>query len=142
MFKLLSSLLTAALLGGFAQAQSCATLGVTSAPGQNPSVTVFTFALHGDAHAPAGLAIGPTAGSTSIALGSLGTLDLGLARPFEILFIGVTDAAGDVSHVVRAPNSLPGRNLNAQGFTVTFTAQPQPTLSFCTSNVVSFHIGT
>jgi hypothetical protein len=142
MFKLLTSVLAAALLGGFAQAQSCATLNVTSAPGQNPSFTVFTFALHGDAHAPAGLAIGPTTGSTSIALGSLGTLDLGLARPFDILFIGVTDAAGDVSHVIRAPNSLPGRDLHAQGFTVTFTQSPHLALSFCTSNVALFHIGT
>jgi hypothetical protein len=136
------SLLAAGMLAGFASAQSCATLTVSNAPGPIPALTTITFALSGDANAPAGLAIGPTAGSTSIALGPLGTLELGLDRPIAFLFLGLTDANGDASRSIRVPTHLPGMDLNAQGFTVTFTSPPNITLTFCTSNVVAFHVGS
>jgi hypothetical protein len=129
------------VLAAFSSAQSCATLTVTNGAGPIPALTMVTFDLHGDANAPAALAIGPTAGSTTIALGPLGTLELGIDRPFALLFIGLTDASGDASHDIRVPAHLPGMDLNAQGFTVTFTAPPQITLTFCTSNVVPFHVG-
>jgi hypothetical protein len=135
------SFLAAGVLAGFASAQSCAALAVSNGTGPNPAVTTVTFALHGDANAPAALAIGATAGSTSIALGPLCTLELGLDRPFALFFIGITDGSGDVSHTIRVPAHLPGMDLNAQGLTVTFTAPPQITLTFCTSNVASFHVG-
>ena len=136
------SLIAAGMLAGFASAQSCATLTVTNGPGPIPSLTTVTFALHGDANAPAALAIGSTAGSTSIALGPLGTLELGLDRPFAILFLGFSDASGDATRTLRVPTHLPGMDLNAQGFTVTFTPPPNLTLTFCTSNVVAFHVGS
>ena len=136
------SLFAAGMLAGFASAQSCATLTVSNGAGPNPALTTVTFAVHGDANAPAGLAIGPTAGSTSIALGPLGTLELGLDRPFALLFLGLTDASGDATLAIRVPTHLPGMDLNAQGFTVTFTPPPNITLTFCTSNVVAFHVGS
>jgi hypothetical protein len=141
MLKLFTSLVAAGLLAGFAQAQACSTLSVSSAPGQNPNFTVYTFQLHGDAMAPAGLAIGDTTGSTSIPIGQIGTLQLGLAQPFLLTFLGFTNAQGDASLAIHTRSNIPAMNLYGQGFTVTFTPPPNLALSFCTSNVASFHVG-
>ena len=76
---MLRSLLLASMFAATAAAQ-CATLSVTGtgAPG-----TAITISIDGTtANAIAFVAIGDTQGSTSIPLGPLGTLSLGLAMPF------------------------------------------------------------
>jgi len=134
-------LLTTLILGTFAStlaAQSCAQLTVTGtgAPG-----TTLALALHGDARALAFVAIGDTQGATTIHFGNLGTLNLDLATPFLPLPLGMTDANGDAAVSLPIPAGVPARDLFAQGLTATFTVVPHLGLSFCTSNVVAFHIG-
>ena len=126
-------------LAAMASAQTCATLTVTGsgAPG-----TDLTFALNGAANSPALLAIGDTAGTTTFNFGPLGSLTLGLAQPFVPLPLGLTDASGNVSRTVSIPAGLPAADLFGQGLTVTFTLPPTLGLSFCTSNVAAFHVGT
>ncbi|HEU4419885.1 MAG TPA: hypothetical protein VFT55_13215 [Planctomycetota bacterium] len=130
------------LLAANASAQSCATLTVagTGAPG-----TTLTFDFDGQASgAFAFLAVGATQGTTSIPFGPFGTLTLGLASPFLSLPIGITNASGDVSLAVPVPNGFPASlDLFAQGVTAELTFTP-PTiaLTFCTSNVAGFHIGS
>jgi hypothetical protein len=132
------------LLAAAAQAQ-CSTLTATGtgAPG-----TSVTFALDGtDAHAFAFLVIGDTQGTTTINLGPIGTLTLGLAAPFAPLPIGLTDASGDISRAIPVPSAFPASlDLFAQGVTIgfSFVVGPPPSVSFslCASNVVGFHVGS
>jgi hypothetical protein len=142
---MLRSLLFSCLFAATAAAQ-CATLSVTGtgAPG-----TTLTISIDGTAaNAIAFVAIGETQGSTSIPLGPLGTLDLGLAMPFIPVPVGLTDASGDASLAIAVPAQFPGGlDLFAQGITLAFTFTP-PTgpgfpfsLTSCTTNVVGFHVG-
>lgn len=132
------SILCTVLLAAAATAQ-CGTLTATG----GAAGTDLALALHGDAHAIAVVVFGQTSGSTTINFGSLATLNLDLAMPFVPLPIGMTDANGDAARSIPIPASLPGRDLLLQGLTAAFTFSP-PTfgLSFCTSNVVSAHVGT
>jgi hypothetical protein len=129
------------LLAANASAQTCATMTVagTGAPG-----TSLTFNFDGQASgAFAFLAVGATQGTTSIPFGPLGTLTLGLDSPFLSLPLGMTDASGDVSVSIPVPNGFPASlDLFAQGVTAELTFTPPIIgLTFCTSNVVGFHIG-
>ena len=135
--RLLYSLLFAAV-AATASAQTCATLTATGtgAPG-----TDLTFALEGGANAFAFLALGDTAGTTTINLGQLGSLTLDLAQPFVPMPLGLTDANGDISRTFNIPAGLPATDLLVQGLTLTFTLMPTPGLSACTSNVASVHVG-
>ena len=133
-----------ARLASFASAQACAALSVTGtgAPG-----TDLVFTLDGStAGAFAALAVGDTTGTTTLNFGSLGSLTLGLASPFIPLPLGMTDASGDITRTLHVPNvtSIPGVDLFGQGvtFTFTFNGPGLPTLTFCTTNVVPFHLGS
>lgn len=126
------------LLAANASAQ-CATLTVTGtgAPG-----TSLTFNLDGtDVHAFAMLAVGETQGTTTIPLGQLGSLTLGLATPFIPLPLGFTNASGDISRSVNIPTGVTwGIDLFGQGVTAAYTFMPF-SITFCASNVVGFHVG-
>ena len=131
------------LLAGSLSAQACATLTVTGtgAPGTSVVLTIDGSA----AGAFAALAIGDTAGTTTIPLGSLGSLTLGLAQPFIALPMGMTNANGDVSRTIQVPNGTSGIDLFGQGVTMVFTPPTGPglpTITFCTTNVVPFHLGS
>ena len=133
------SILCSLLLAAAATAQ-CGTLTATGgAPGTN-----LDLALHGDAHAFAIVAFGQTAGTTTINFGTIATLTLDLAMPFAPVPIGMTDASGDASRSIRVPTGLPGQDLLLQGLTASISFTPPATLglAFCTSNVVSVHVGS
>lgn len=130
------------LLAANASAQ-CSTLTVTGtgAPG-----TSLTFDLNGtDVHAFALLAVGQTQGTTTIQLGPLGSLTLGLATPFIPLPLGFTNASGDISRSISIPSSATyGFDLFGQGVTALYSFQPTSpyiSVTFCASNVVGFHVG-
>ena len=135
------------LLAANASAQSCATLTVTGtgAPG-----TSLTFDLNAtDAGAFAVLAVGQTQGTTTIPMGPLGSLTLGLASPFIPVPLGMTNASGDISRTIAIPAGVTwGVDLFGQGVTAKFTftppAPPTPpsiSLTLCASNVAAFHVG-
>lgn len=137
--KLLSSLVLSALLCAPLAAQACSDLSVSGgSPGTN-----LDFALTGaPANAPSLLVIGTTLGSTTINLGPV-SFDLGLASPFFGLPLGMTDGNGSAGLSIPMPTQgIPGLDLNAQAVTIGFTiGRGMPTLSVCTSDVESFHIG-
>jgi hypothetical protein len=149
-------LLATLALATFATAQNCSSLSATNSTNGSRLNIALT---NGAAGAPAILVIGQTAGSTSINLG-LATLDLGVAGPFLPAPLGVTDTTGSASLSLRIPANLPGMNLVLQGFTLAIGGislpggpglptgggfpgggLPMPTLTFCTSNVVTAHVG-
>jgi hypothetical protein len=133
------SILCSVLLAAAATAQ-CGTLTATGgAPG-----STLDLALHGDANAFAIIAFGQTAGTTTINIGTIATLTLDLAMPFAPVPIGMTNASGDASRSIRIPATLPGQDLLLQGLTASFSFTPPASfgLTFCTSNVVSVHVGS
>ena len=130
------------LLAANASAQ-CSTLAITGtgAPG-----TSLTFDLNGtDSHALALLAVGETQGTTTIQLGPLGSLTLGLATPFIPVPLGFTNTSGDISRTINIPSSATfGVDLFGQGVTAAYAFSPTAphfSVTFCTSNVVGFHVG-
>jgi hypothetical protein len=133
--------LLAALLTAPTSAQSCSTLAVN---GTGAPETVLTFAVTGaTANSPTLLLVGETTGSTVIPLGPFGTLTLGLAVPFIPLPLGVTDAQGAATLRFNVPRGTPSADLFGQALTIGFGMNGgRPTLSFCTSNVPGFHIGS
>jgi hypothetical protein len=136
----LLSFLTAGLLVGSLQAQTpCANLDVHVSQGQQQTVV---FNVQGDPNAFVGLVLGTQAGSTTVPLGALGTLQLGVASPFDVQWIGNTDSRGNLTEVVHVPANVPATDLVAQAFTVPVSNVTNPPLHFCTSNVVPFRVGT
>ena len=97
-------LLSLSLLAAPAMAQGpCSDLTVTG----GAAGTTATFDLTGaDPNAPATLAVGSTAGTTTFNIGPLGTLSLGLATPFGVIPMGMTDANGDVSLSLNIPSAI------------------------------------
>lgn len=122
---------------------SCADLTITGSGGPG---TTLTFDLTGsEPEAPTALLIGPAEGTTTFALGPLGTIELGLALPFLVHPAGLTDGSGNLSVVVQLPNgSYPMANLFAQMLTLTFTLPPPgpPRITICTSDVEAFSVGS
>jgi hypothetical protein len=132
-------------------AQTCATLTVTGsgAPGStlefqlpNPTADAFAF-----------LAIGGTEGTTTLDFGPLGSLTLGLDQPFAPVPLGLTDASGSASLSIAIPANaaFPQADLFAQGVVVSVSFAPPAgppssvpplSLTFCTSNVVGFSVGS
>jgi hypothetical protein len=125
---------------------SCADLSIsgTGAPG-----TTLTFALTGaEPNAHAWTMVGFTEGTTTINIGPLGSLELGLLEPFIPMPMGQTDANGDASNTIFVPPGIPfSLDLFAQAFSWSINVQHGPpgpatvSLSFCTSGVESFHYG-
>ena len=128
-------------LGLFAAngAAQCATLTVTGtgAPG-----TDLQFHLDGQAsNAFAFVAAAFTQGTTTISFGSLGALTLGLDSQFLALPLGMTNSSGDASTSIGVPGFFPlPIDLFAQGATAALSFIPFG-LSFCASNVTTFHVG-
>lgn len=106
--------------------------------------TQLKFALTGGAaRTLAILFMGPRTGETVVRLGPLGTLELGLRRPFVPSFMGGTDGNGNVSMSVRVPpGRIPRVDLFGQATTVDvmFHRGP-PKLDFCTTDVEGFKFG-
>lgn len=146
-------ILASILLAATASAQTCCNLSVTGTSTLTVSLTgapPLSFAL---------LALGGTAGTTVINFGlsfpclfcgaagsggSLATLNLGLAMPFVPVPMGMTNPQGSASVTIRIPATLPARDLVTQGIAASFSITPPAafSLSFCTSNVVAFHVGS
>ena len=122
--------------------ESCSDLTVT---GDGTPGSTLTFDVVGaDPHALAFLAVGRSAGSHAVALGPLGTLELGLDPHFIVLPFGFTDAGGDASKSIGIPDGFPiSLDLFGQAFTARFTLPwpAPPTLEFCTTDVEAFHVG-
>jgi hypothetical protein len=118
-----------------APAQSCSLAVSGGAPGSTLSISVT-----GAPMSIAAVAVGETAGTTVIDLGSLGSLTLGLAQPFVPVPLGIIDASGTASVSVTVPSQLPAADLVMQGVTVGITMMPFA-LSLCATNVASVHVG-
>lgn len=85
------------------------------------------------------------AGSSTIHFG-MTSITLGVASPFILVPIGMTDAAGHVSVSVTVPANLPASAIHNHTFTVqalvgTFTMMPFG-FSICTSNTATLVSGT
>lgn len=130
-----------------ASAQQCSTLAATGTGA--PGTTVTFDVSGGSAHAMTVLLAGETQGSTTVNLGPLGSLTLGLDMPFAPLPLGMTNMTGDLSRTFTVPSAATlGFDLYGQALSIGFSfAMPPgggwPTFQFttCTSNVVPFHVG-
>lgn len=142
MLKFVTAAFAALALSSFAAAQTCSdlTLGGSGAPGG----TVTVDLTGATANAPTFLFIGTTTGSTSIPVGPLGTLDLGLEMPFGVFPAGSTDANGALSLSLNVPpGQIPQTTLYVQATSLGFRINRggPPTIGFCTSDVESVTIG-
>jgi hypothetical protein len=141
--------LLVASLGLFATAASaqCSTLAITGTG--LPGTTLQVDLTGSTAAAIAFVVIGETQGSTTITLGSAGSLTLGLDGPFLPVPLGMTSATGAVSRGFPVPSAATvGVDGFGQGLTLSFSFTPptgggMPTFGFstCTSNVAPFHFG-
>jgi hypothetical protein len=121
----------------------CSTLAITGTinAGQTLSIDV--------SGAPANsivfIAVGE-AGSTNLPFpGQTGGLTLGVAQPFIILPIGMSDSTGHVALSVEIPANLPAgviqdHTYTAQALSLSFSMM-SPWLSFCVSNTTSLVSG-
>lgn len=135
--RILAPILLALSLAASAAAQCSLVVHGTGAPG-----TTLTFAFQGDPNTLAGLVVGPHLGTTIVHVGSHAVLELGLAQPFVVAPLGVTDAHGRASLAVLVPHHLPAMTLFAQGLDVVVMHAPHPGIRFCTTHVVPFHAGS
>lgn len=139
--SLLSFLVVAALSGPVA-AQGCSTK--LAVDGSGKPGTDLKFTLSGSAaRSPAIVFLATQTGTTTIKIGPLGTLELGLKMPLIPLFLGVTNGSGTATRTISIPDGkIPEISLHAQGTTIKFEIRRgPPKLVFCTSNVVDFKIG-
>ena len=129
-------LIAASLLAAAATAQ-CATLTVTGSGAPGGSLTI---SLDAAPRALAFLAVGETAGTTTINLGPV-SFDLGLVMPFAPVPLGMTDATGSASLTFAVPANIPSADVFLQGLSAGLSLPPNFGLSVCTSNVVALHLG-
>ena len=140
MRSLFTSALCLSVLCSLASGQ-CSTLTVSGS--LNPGQTITISVTGATPDAPAFLVAGTDAGTTTI-----GTLTLGVAVPFIILPLGVTDSTGAVSVSVAVPADLPqdvipNDTLVLQAVTLGFSiAVFPPVLDFCVSNTANLVSGT
>lgn len=130
-----------------ATAQCSLAVTGSGAPG-----TTVTATVTGSPGAFAFLALGDTQGSTTIDLGPvLGSFTLGLAAPFTPAPLGVIPVSGEASLAIFVPGGFPlSLDLFAQGVTLQFQLPSPPIggggpptfgFTWCTTNVVAFHVG-
>src|SRR5262245_57004736 len=117
--------------------QACSKLAVTTEPDPVRSKQTVTLDVAG---VPSGAVVyavvGRNLGTTVINFRSLGSLELGIARPFTAAVMGTADNAGNLSRSMRIPSELAfAVNVQAVGFKVT-TTKGTPKAEFCPSNVV------
>lgn len=84
--------------------------------------------------------LGDTQGTTTVNIGPLATVDLGLAAPFVPAAAGFTDMNGDASLTFQVPSVVPAGTYYAQGVTAGFSITPGTGISFdvCAATVASF----
>ena len=131
-----SFLCAVGLAAAAAPSQCTLTIHGTGAPGTN-----LVFAFDGRPHTPAALVIGAATGTTTFPFPPLGVLTLGLAQPFTVVALGLTNGHGEASLAVQVPLHLPHVALFAQGVDVVVHHAPHPSLDFCVTHVVPFHVG-
>jgi hypothetical protein len=140
MFRVTAIALTLALCAAPSVAQQpCSDLSVS---GSGQPGTQLVFQVRGaDPYSTVFLFLSGAEGTTSIPLGEAGTLTLGLRSPLQMLVIGTTNAAGNLTFRVDVPQDLsPQIAVFAQA--VTATSQPNtPELRFCVSDVERFTAG-
>ncbi|MBK9387818.1 MAG: hypothetical protein IPN34_23625 [Planctomycetes bacterium] len=143
MLKFVTAALAALALSSFASAQSCSDLSISGSGASGGTVTVGVSGA--PVNAPTFLFIGQQTGSTSIAVGPFGTLDLGLAAPFGVFAFGSTDLTGNLSLSVQIPNvPIPQPVtvfLQATSLGIRINRNGPPTVGFCTSDVESLTLG-
>ncbi|MBK8977749.1 MAG: hypothetical protein IPM29_17720 [Planctomycetes bacterium] len=121
----------------FAVTETCATLATTGSglPGTN-----LVFALGGAfPNALAALLLTGARAQTTLPIGTLGTLELGIATPFIVESMGVTDGNGDASLSIPVPLGLPPVSLVTQAFAVQLGTTT--VLEFCVSGVAENTVG-
>lgn len=135
-----------ALLAGGISAQ-CSTLTVTGAINFGETVS---FDVSGTTpNALTFLAASDDTGSSNFGFGPLGSVTLGLAEPFTLFPLGLSDANGDVGISFDLPalppgaptGGLPSSTLYIQAVSIDFTFGFPPSLGFCESNVASVTVG-
>jgi hypothetical protein len=133
-----NALLLGALLALPARSQeACSKLAVSTEldpvrPMQTVTLDVAGVPSGAVVYAVAGRNLGPT----TINFRALGTLELGIARPFTTAVMGTADNAGNLSRSMRIPSEIGlAMNVQAVGFKVTKT-KGTPKAEFCPSNVV------
>lgn len=134
MFRVSLLVASALTICGAASAQ-CASATATNNAG--------SLTLDLDGSAPMAFCIfvlGDTQGTTPVSIGSLASVDLGLAAPFVPVPAGLTDISGDASLTLQLPSVVPAGSYYAQGLTVGFVFSPGTGISFdvCASTVASF----
>lgn len=140
-FVFLTTLLLAALAAPL-RAQHCSTLTVS---GNGYQGTMMTLSLTGaQPDAMAFLAFSQTEGLTRFDFGAMGMLELGLAQPMFLDYVGQTDSNGRIDVHMGVPNHM-GHQMHmfAQGFSMMMQMRhghPHH-MSFCTSNVMGFGYG-
>lgn len=142
--KLTALVLSSSLLAASAWAGDCSSLAADVQGDLQSGATVTVDVTGSLPNALTFLVVGETAGTTSIDLGPLGGLTLGLELPFVPLPVGSTDGNGDLSLSFDTPGvpvSIDPIDLLAQAVSidVQFGGGP-PSIDTCTSNVVSVTI--
>ncbi len=141
MSKRLGSTLLAILLFSLdVSAQSdCSSLSIKAGDDSALPHQLVTVTVAGSpAKAPVFLVTGPTPGKTTLDLPPLGTLVIGLDRPFATRFLGLADAKGGLVRSFLVPSSI-DLTLYGQsvGIEVSRDRGAPPKRVFCTSNVAS-----
>ena len=131
-------LIALACTAGIATAQ-CGTL---STDGTGAAGTDLTISLAGaTADSFAVLFLAETTGSSTIELGPMLSLNLGLAEPVIPVPLGGTDENGDVSVTFTVPSmATTAWTVEAQAGTFTFSFMPF-SIGACESNVTSVTVG-
>lgn len=140
----------AIVLAGVVSAQCTLTITGSVNPGQTVTVAVSGAT----ANDPTVLVISENAGASTLNLGLLGNLTLGVTSPYIFFPLGSTDASGSVSQSFGVPanlppGSIPTQTLQVQSVSVDIPSfsgpgggpPSLPTLSFCVSNVAQLQIG-
>ena len=140
----LATILLAALVAPLAAQQHCSQFHVS---GSGHRDTMMTFSLTGGhPYGHAFMALSGQQGNANFNFGPMGMLQLGLAHPMYMLYMGEANGNGGFEMRARVPHHMMHRTqMFAQCFTGMIHAQPPchggSHFSFCTSNVMGFGLG-